>query len=64
MGRSSKSNFEEDVGSTRGSHSIASDSLSDTALGSMNEEKMMSVGFATDGDDVLEAIELNVKSAV
>jgi hypothetical protein len=63
MGRSSESNFEADVGSTEGSHSIASDSLSDIAPGFMNEEKMVSVGSATDGDDVLEAAELNVESA-
>ena len=63
MGRSSESNFEANVGSTKGSHSIASDSLFDVALGSMNEEQMVSMGSATDGDDMLEATELNVKSA-
>ena len=63
MGRSSESNFEANVGSTKGSHSIASDSLFDVALGSMNEEQMVSMGSATDGDDMLEAIELNVESA-
>ena len=63
MGRSSESNFEADVGSTEGSHSIASDSVSDIAPGSMNEKQMASVGSATDGDDMLEATELNVESA-
>ena len=52
-----------DVGSTEGSHSIASDTFSDVAPGSMNEEQMVSVGSATDGDDVLEATKLNVESA-
>jgi hypothetical protein len=63
MGRSSESNFEADVRSTEGSHSIASDSVSDVAPGSMNEEQMASVGSATNGDDMLETTELNVESA-
>jgi hypothetical protein len=62
MGRSFESNFEADVGSTEGSHFIASDSFSDIAPGSMNEEKMVSMGSATDGDDVSKVTELNVES--
>jgi hypothetical protein len=41
MGRSFAGSFEADVGSTEGSHSIASDSFSDVAPGSMNEEQMV-----------------------
>uniref|UniRef100_A0A2N9FHF1 Aminotransferase-like plant mobile domain-containing protein n=1 Tax=Fagus sylvatica TaxID=28930 RepID=A0A2N9FHF1_FAGSY len=63
MGRIFEGNFEADVGSTEGSHSIASDSFSDIALGSMNEEQMVFVGSAANGDDVLKATELNVESA-
>ena len=62
MGRSFESNFEVDVGSTERSYSIASNSFSDIAPGSMNEEQMVSVGSATDGDDVSEAAKLNVES--
>ena len=56
-------NFKADVGSTEGSHSIASDSFSDVAPGSMNEEQMASVVSTADGDEVLKATELNVESA-
>uniref|UniRef100_A0A2N9GCD7 Aminotransferase-like plant mobile domain-containing protein n=1 Tax=Fagus sylvatica TaxID=28930 RepID=A0A2N9GCD7_FAGSY len=48
MRRSFEGNFEADVGSTEGSHSIASDSFSNVAPGSMNEEQMAFVGSATD----------------
>ena len=63
MGKSLEGDFEVDVGSIEGSHSISSDSFSDIAPSSMNEEQMASTGFAADANDVLEAIELNVESA-
>ena len=63
MGNSFEGDFEADVGSTEESHSIANDSFSDVAPGSMDKEQMASVGSAIDDDDVIEATELNVESA-
>uniref|UniRef100_A0A2N9IL47 Aminotransferase-like plant mobile domain-containing protein n=1 Tax=Fagus sylvatica TaxID=28930 RepID=A0A2N9IL47_FAGSY len=63
IGKRFEGDFEADVGSTEGSHSIAGDSFSDVAPGSMDEEQMTFVGYAVDGDDVPEATELNVESA-
>ena len=63
MGRSFAGSFEADVGSIEESHSVSSDSFSDVAPGSMNEEQMASAGSAADADDKLEATELNVESA-
>ena len=63
MRRSFEGDFEADVGSTEGSHSIVDDSFSDVVPGPMDEEQMASIGSAADSDDVLEATELHVESA-
>ena len=63
MGRSFAGSFEADIGSTEGSHSAASDSFSNVAPDSMNEEQMASAGSAADADDVLAVTKLNVESA-
>ena len=63
LGKSMADSFKANVGSTEGGHFASSDSFFDVTPSSMLDEQMVSAGFAADVDDMLEADNLNVRSA-